>query len=73
MPEATPLMDERWNPIRRLTAVALEMAGDFLLELSGEIYTEPPADRGPKVKPLEDRPGWYRDRGITKSPPPEGV
>jgi hypothetical protein len=53
-------MDEKWNPVRRLAAVALWSLANVIDSAANEVM--PPKAkrvRASKAKALEDRPGWY--------------
>jgi hypothetical protein len=53
-------MDERWNPVRRLIAIACWSASNLLDATASEVMPQRPKRvRTVKPKALEDRPGWY--------------
>jgi len=52
------VMDERWNPLRRLVAIALWSAANVFDSAANEV-NPPRPKRVRKAKALEDRPGWY--------------
>ena len=52
-------MTDRWNPTRRLIAIALWSAANVLDSTANEVMPQKPKRVRKTVKALEDRPGWY--------------
>jgi hypothetical protein len=56
-------VDEKWNPIRRLTAIACWSASNLLDAFASEVMPQKPKRvRTVKPKALEDIPNWWNKK-----------